>query len=177
MTFTDDSRSAYRQARQIGFSRRDILKYAALASGAMVIAACSGGDPASEPVKKFAQGTWTVTVTRSPSTNPNVTSEPTGPQTFQMTIADGTYTATDNNWVPTSGTWTWNDGGTIQIAAKRSSVATGVPESMTSSVPIGWQYGHDRFAVQASWNGDTKTLTLIGVDGDGNPLPISAAKQ
>ncbi|MGV9860625.1 hypothetical protein ACWDTD_18515 [Gordonia sp. NPDC003425] len=30
--------------------------------------------------------------------------EPTGPQTFHITITDGTYTATDNCWVPTSGT-------------------------------------------------------------------------
>ncbi|GAB32951.1 hypothetical protein GOOTI_034_00180, partial [Gordonia otitidis NBRC 100426] len=167
----------YRDVRRIGFSRRDILKYATLAAGAMVVAACSGGDPASEPVKKFAQGTWTVTVSRSPSTNPNVTSEPTGPQTFQMTIADGTYTATDNNWVPTSGTWTWNDGGTVQIAAKKPSVATGVPDTIGESKQLAWQYGSDRFAVQASCDSGSKTLTLIGADGDGNPLPITAVKQ
>ena len=169
--------ATYRQARSIGFTRRDIFKYAAFASGAMIVAACSGNDPGAEPVKKFAQGTWTITVTRSPSTNPNVTSEPTGPQTFQITIADGTYTATENSWLPTSGTWTWNEGGTVQITARKPSVATGVPDAIAESTQLAWQYGNDRVAVQASWDSNTKTLTLIGTDGDGNPLPISAARQ
>ena len=106
-----------------------------------------------------------------------MTSDPTGPQTFQITIAGGTYTATDNNWVPTTGTWTWNDGGTVQITARRPSVATGVPDAITESTELAWQYGNDRFAVQASWNSDSKTLTLIGTDGDRNPLPISAVKS
>ena len=48
--------STYRQARSIGFTRRDIFKYAALASGAMIVAACSGNNPAlpdSECVEGF----------------------------------------------------------------------------------------------------------------------------
>lgn len=106
-----------------------------------------------------------------------MTSEPTGPQTFQITIADGTYTATENSWLPTSGTWTWNEGGTVQITARKPSVATGVPDAITESTQLAWQYGNDRVAVQASWDSNTKTLTLIGTDGDGNPLPISAARQ
>lgn len=79
--------------------------------------------------------------------------------------------------MPASGTWTWSDGGNLQISAKKPSVATGVPDSLTASRRIGWQYGSDRFAVQASWNSDSKTLTLIGADGDGKPLPISTVKQ
>lgn len=175
MTLTDP-RSTYRQARRIGFSRREMFRYTALSAGAMALAACSGGDPTSEPLKRFAQGTWRVTVTKSLSSNSMSSSAP-APQDFTVTVGNGTFTATTNSWVPDNGTWTWADGGTVQIAAKQSGVATGVPESMTTSAPIGWQYGSDRFAVQASWNRDSKTLTLIGVDGDGNPLPITAVKQ
>ena len=68
-----------------------------------------------------------MTVTKSPSSNPNVTSEPTGPQTFDLTVTDGNFTASDNSWVPATGVWTWNDRGTVQISAKKPSVATGVP--------------------------------------------------
>uniref|UniRef100_UPI003D8B2174 hypothetical protein n=1 Tax=Gordonia sp. B7-2 TaxID=3420932 RepID=UPI003D8B2174 len=178
MTHPDRSTtvSMYRQARRIGFSRRELFRYTALSAGAMALAACSGGDPTSEPLKKFAQGTWRVTVTKSLSSNSMSTSAP-APQDFTVTVGDGTYTATTNSWVPDNGTWTWADGGIIQIAAKKPSVATGLPDTITDSAPISWQYGNDRFAVQASWNSDTKTLTLIGTDGDGNPLPISAVKQ
>ncbi|MFT3716479.1 MAG: hypothetical protein QM774_11175 [Gordonia sp. (in: high G+C Gram-positive bacteria)] len=100
-----ETRQMVGTARQIGFSRRELLKLAAVAAGGAVVAAC-GGSSSGGPIDTFVVGTWQVRYQL-----PRTTSAPPPPVQATLTVnSDGTFTSTGDGILPTQGTWTMGKG-------------------------------------------------------------------
>ena len=150
--------------------RRETIKYLSIAAAGAVIAPLTGCSGSTLAFKKFATGTWDVTMDGLEK------------------ASDVTVTVEDGKWklVPkdgdqdrqTEGTWslsgtslTLKETGDAEWFFSKDSegVGLGVPE---------WRYENaDELDVPLSWDKKTQTLTLTGTDYSKKPFTINAKKQ
>ena len=162
--------------------RRETIKYLSIAAAGAVIAPLTGCSGSTLAFKKFATGTWDVTMDGLEK------------------ASDVTVTVEDGKWklVPkdgdrdrqTEGTWslsgtslTLKETGDAEWFFNEGSqgVGVGIPEEVnTEEIPksFKWRYeSADEMDIPLSWDKKTKTLTLTGTDSGGGPFTINAKKQ
>lgn len=170
-----ETRDIARRARGIGFTRREVLKFGMLAAGAALATACGSDKSATDAVvEEFAVGTWKVKYQLT--SRSSATSDPKPPVEFDLTVnSDSTFTISGDPDLPQSGTWMVGNA-FVQITADGTGMASNVPEKM-GDASLSWQWDSTSFEVPAKWDSSSSTLTLMGVDGNGNQFPITATKQ
>lgn len=174
----EQTRNAISTARSIGFTRRDLFKYGILSAGAVVLAACGGGDPAAEVVEKFAVGTWKIRY--QTTSNGRSTSGPRPPVEFTLTVSEGgtfTTSGAERSGVPDFGTWAFGNGFVQITEARNTGMASNMPETMQDSADLSWSYDGDSMALPVKWDSGSSTLTITGTDANGGQFPIEATKQ
>lgn len=194
MTLRDTGRLVG-QAREIVFSRRELLKMAVVAAGAATVAACGGGNAGQAAIGSFAVETWRVQFQKpSPrSGSSRSSSAPPPPEDGMITVNDdSTFTSSDftnEALLPSTGIWGYRDG-TVRVTSTleyqgrsypREGLSTGAPDTM-SNTTFSWNYkdagSTETYSVPATWDGDSKALTLIGtLRGSDQQFPITITKQ
>lgn len=178
----EQTRTTIAQARAIGFTRRDLLKYGLLAASAATVAACGGQHPVAEVVEKFAVGTWRVRYQLT--SNSRTSSSATPSVEVAVTVSsDGTFTTSGGTSdIPTSGSWAIGKN-FVQITGDGgvNAIASNVPDTM-SDTTITWQFDSDsasaaNFTAPITWSSSSKTLTILGTDANRAQFPIEATKQ
>ena len=162
--------------------RRETIKYLSITAAGAVIAPLTGCSGSTLAFKKFATGTWDVTMDGLEK------------------ASDVTVTVEDGKWkfVPkdgdldrqTEGTWslsgtslTLKETGDAEWFFSKDSegVGLGVPEEVnTDEIPksLKWRYENaEELDVPLSWDKKTQTLTLTGTDYSKKPFTIKAKKQ
>ena len=162
--------------------RRETLKYLSIAAVGAAVAPLTGCSGSTLAFKKFATGTWDVTMDGLEDA-PDVT----------VTVADGKWTFVPKNEDQdrqTEGTWTLS-GTTLSLketgdaewffSEGSEGVGLGIPEEVnTDEVPTSfkWRYEKaDEVDIPLSWDKKTQTLTLTGTDSNDKPFTINAKKQ
>ena len=162
--------------------RRETLKYLSIAAVGAAIAPLTGCSGSTLAFKKFAAGTWEVTMDGLEKA-PDVT----------VTVADGKWTfvpksgdqdrQTEGTWSLSGTSLTLKETGDAEWFFNEGSqgVGVGIPEEVnTEEIPksFKWRYeSADEVDIPMSWDKKTKTLTLTGTDSGGGPFTINAKKQ
>lgn len=162
--------------------RRETLKYLSIAAVGATVAPLTGCSGSTLAFKKFAAGTWEVTMDGLEKA-PEVT----------VTVADGKWTfapkngdqdrQTEGTWSLSGTTLTLKETGDAEWFFNEGSegVGLGIPEKVnTDEVPesFKWRYeSADEMDVPLSWDKKTQTLTLTGTGSDKKPFTIKAKKQ
>ncbi|WP_296499610.1 hypothetical protein [uncultured Actinomyces sp.] len=162
--------------------RRETIKYLSIAAVGAAIAPLTGCSGSTLAFKKFAAGTWDVTMDGLEKA-PDIT----------VTVEDGKWKFVPKNGDQdrqTEGTWTLSgtsltlkETGDAEWFFKKDSegVGMGVPEEVnTDEIPksFKWRYENDEeLDVPLSWDKKTQTLTLTGTDSNEKPFTINAKKQ
>ena len=146
--------------------RRETIKYLSIAAAGAVIAPLTGCSGSTLAFKKFATGTWDVTMDGLEK------------------ASDVTVTVEDGKWklVPKDGDQDRQTGDAEWFFSKDSEgVGLGVPEEVnTDEIPksLKWRYENaEELDVPLSWDKKTQTLTLTGTDYSKKPFTINAKKQ
>ena len=162
--------------------RRETIKYLSIAAVGAAIAPLTGCSGSTLAFKKFAAGTWDVTMDGLEKA-PDIT----------VTVEDGKWKFVPKNGDQdrqTEGTWTLSGtsltlketGDAEWFFSKDSEgVGLGVPEEVnTDEIPksLKWRYENaEELDVPLSWDKKTQTLTLTGTDYSKKPFTIKAKKQ
>ena len=162
--------------------RRETIKYLSIAAVGAAIAPLTGCSGSTLAFKKFAAGTWDVTMDGLEKA-PDIT----------VTVEDGKWKFVPKNGDQdrqTEGTWTLSgtsltlkETGDAEWFFKKDSegVGMGVPEEVnTDEIPksFKWRYENDEeLDDPLSWDKKTQTLTLTGTDSNEKPFTINAKKQ
>ena len=167
--------------------RRETLKYLSIAAVGAAVAPLTGCSGSTLAFKKFAAGTWEVTVSGN---------EWSG---FKMTLVvdeKGTWKAdvSGDDKQPSSSAGKWSlSGGNLSVSENDAEdsaelmrvyhgegTASSIPETVDQEKMISslhWDIENGAFDVPVSWERDSQTLTLTGKDYHDDPLPILAKKK
>ena len=167
--------------------RRETIKYLSIAAVGAAIAPLTGCSGSTLAFKKFAAGTWEITVSGNEWSN------------FKMTLVvdeKGTWKAdvSGDDKQPSSSAGKWNlSGGNLSVSENDAvdsaelmrvshgeGTASSIPETVDQEKMISsihWDIENGAFDVPVNWDRDSQTLTLTGQDYHDDPLPILAKKK
>ena len=162
--------------------RRETIKYLSIAAAGAVIAPLTGCSGSTLAFKKFATGTWDVTMDGLEKASDVTVTVEDGKWKFVPKAGDQDR-QTEGTWSLSGTSLTLKETGDAEWFFNEGSqgVGVGIPEEVnTEEIPksFKWRYeSADEMDIPMSWDKKTKTLTLTGTDSGGGPFTINAKKQ